>query len=115
MSISSDQRAGLIGLPAQYRSKTERVRELLPEIDAAMARGVPQQTIVDQLAADGLHLTLDQLRNCLHRIRKPKPKRKPPPDAKSPSAPAATPVPTRPAPASAGFDFKQHRDNKPKW
>ena len=114
MSISSDQRAGLIGLaaPDKPHSKTAQVRELLPEIDAAMARGVPQQTIVDQLADVGLTLTVDQLRNYLHRIRKPKRK---PPDAKSPSAPAATPVPTRPAPASAGFDYKQHRDKPSDW
>lgn len=114
MSISSDQRAGLIGLaaPDKPHSKTAQVRELLPEIDAAMARGIPQQTIVDQLAEAGLSLTVDQLRNYLHRIRRPKRK---PPDAKSPSAPAATPVPTRPAPASAGFDYKQHRDKPSDW
>lgn len=112
MITDKQRRDGLTGLPDKPASKTSQVRALLPEIEAAMARGVQQQTIVDQLAADGLHLTLDQLRLILHRIRKPKRK---PPDAKSQAAPAATPVPTRPAPASAGFDFKQHRDSKPSW
>ena len=112
MITDKQRRDALTGLPDKPASKTAQVRALLPEIEAAMARGVPQQAIVEQLASDGLHLTLDQLRLILHRIRKPKRK---PPDAKSPSAPAATPVPTRPAPASAGFDYKQHRDKPSDW
>lgn len=114
MITDKQRRTSLSGLPVPDKpaSKTAQIRELLPEIEAAMARGVPQQTIVDQLAADGLQLTLDQLRLILHRIRKPKRK---PPDAPSQAAPAAIPVPSRPAPASAGFDYKQHRDKPTNW
>lgn len=101
-------------LPGRERpiNKTAALRMLLPEIEAAMARGVSQAELVQSLAAAGLTLTLDQLRVILYRIRRPKRK---PPDAKSQAAPPATPIPRTPAPSSAGFDYQQYRDKPTDW
>lgn len=113
MSNTARQRLDAISAPDKPPTKTQRVRELLPEIEAAMARGISQHIIVEELAKDGLHLSVDQLRLILHRIRKPSTR---PPDAKRQAATAAKPVqPPKPAPSSAGFDFKAHRGSKPSW
>lgn len=113
MNHTARRTLGAISAPDKPPTQTQQVLELLPEIEAAMARGIGQQRIVEALAEHGLTISVDRLRVILCRLRK---KAKRPPDAKSQAAPAAKPVPTpQPAPSSAGFDFKAHRGCKPNW
>ncbi len=53
----------------QNRSKTARVREVIDEIEAALAAGVSRQKVLDALAADGLVMTLRTFDTILKRIR----------------------------------------------
>lgn len=52
------------------RSKAARLREVLPNVEAASAAGVPQSEIVKVLAASGLELSEKSLGVMLSRIRK---------------------------------------------
>jgi hypothetical protein len=52
------------------RSKTARLREVLPEIEAAQKAGVRNQKIVETLNAHGFELNLKTFETTLYRIRK---------------------------------------------
>lgn len=52
------------------RTKTGRIRELLPEIEAAQAAGYANEDIAKALARQGLEVTKKTLETMLYRIRK---------------------------------------------
>ena len=72
------------------RTKASRLRELLPEIEAAQAAGVKHEHILDALNAHGFDLSKKSYSVMLWRLRQ---------QAKRPSAPSTNPAN---APASAG-------------
>ena len=47
-----------------------RLAQVLPEIEAALARGVTRTAVVQALQEDGINLTLDGLAKALYRLRK---------------------------------------------
>lgn len=77
------------------RPKRARLRQLLPEIEAAQAAGVSNAEIVETLNAQGIDLTLSAFQTALSRIRNPRPSQR------RLSAGEATHRPT-PAPPSGG-------------
>ncbi|WP_233859998.1 hypothetical protein [Paraburkholderia sp. HD33-4] len=52
------------------RGKTARLRQLLPDVEAALAAGVPANEIRAALAEYGLHLTHRTFHGTLYRLRK---------------------------------------------
>ncbi len=54
----------------QNRSKTARVREVIDEIEAALAAGVSRQKVLDALAEDGLVMSMRTFETTLKRIRR---------------------------------------------
>lgn len=107
--------------PPTTTSKAAHFRALLPTIEEAMARGVRQADLVAALAEEGLAMSIDELRNALYRERR----RKTPRSPNAPSQPAALPAPppspprqnktAKPNSQTEGFNWQQHRDNKPEW
>lgn len=51
------------------RSKAARLRDVIEDVEAALAAGVPQATVVEELANHGLELTHKSFKNALYRIR----------------------------------------------
>lgn len=51
-------------------SKTKRLVEIIPEIDAALERGVRHKEILELLNAKGLNLTMATYTNLLFRARR---------------------------------------------
>lgn len=98
-------------------TKAARFREVYPELEDAMQRGVNQAELVATLAETGLVMTLDELRNALYRERK-RLKRQANKDAPHEAKNSAT-LPAPPPAAAPGkpgqFDWQQHRDKKPNW
>lgn len=99
-------------------SKAARFRELMPELEDAMQRGVSQSDLVAVLADSGLVMTLDELRNALYRERKRQKRTRKPDETPAPKPPASAPPP----PAAeqqknpgTGFDWQAIRDSKPNW
>lgn len=103
-------------------SKAGRIRQLLPDIESAMQRGITQSDIVNALANAGIHMTLDELRNALYRARRQQRKAQ----HETPQAPAqprpqpapahsTTPSPASSHPASTTELWLQTRDNPPNW
>ncbi len=71
----------------QNRSKAARVREVIDEIETALAAGVSRQKVLEALAADGLVMSMRTFETILKRIRRNKGGRKtrataPPPRVK---------------------------------
>ncbi|MCG9076227.1 hypothetical protein [Laribacter hongkongensis] len=92
------------------------MRELLPDIEAAIQRGVPHKAILAALADDGFEMSSDVFRTVLARARTAARKGKPPDkeqrhqtQTKRPPLPAAT------SKQEGQFNWQQHRDNEPKW
>lgn len=54
----------------EHRTKMGRLRELLPEIEAAQIAGNTNKTIVETLNAQGLDITVASFPTMLHRARK---------------------------------------------
>lgn len=106
-------------------SKAARFRQQLPDIEDALARGIPQADVVATLAQHGVDMTLDEFRNALYRARKRKkteeahhapapPPRPALPKAPAPAAQQTTPNQTKPA---ERFDWQNLRDqgNNHEW
>ncbi|WP_046158584.1 hypothetical protein [Chromobacterium vaccinii] len=103
-------------------SKAGRIRQLLPDIEEAMRRGISQTEILNALANAGIQMTLDELRNALYRARRQLRKtahETPQAPAKPSPKPAAPP---RETPQQSGRQFNstaeqwQHaRDNPTDW
>lgn len=51
------------------RSKAARLRDVIDEVEAALAAGVPQATVVEELTNQGLEMTLSSFKTMLLRIR----------------------------------------------
>lgn len=64
--------AALLALASngEHRTKTGKLRELLPEIEAAQAAGNTNKVIVETLNAQGFEITLKSFPTMLHRARK---------------------------------------------
>lgn len=97
-------------------TKVARFREVYPELEDAMQRGISQAELVATLAATGLAMTLDELRNALYRERKrlkraPTPNKEPRHEAQNPAPPQTAAAPGKPG----QFDWQTHRDTKPNW
>ena len=56
----------------QNRSKAARVREVIDEIETALAAGVSRQKVLEALVADGLVMTMRTFETILKRIRRTK-------------------------------------------
>ena len=54
----------------QNRSKAARVREVIDEIETALAAGVSRQKVLEALAADGLVMSMRTFETILKRIRR---------------------------------------------
>lgn len=51
------------------RSKAARLRDVIDDVEAALAAGVPRSSVVDELAAQGLQMSLATFETTLKRIR----------------------------------------------
>lgn len=51
------------------RSKAARLRDVIDDVEAALAAGVPRSSVVDELAAQGLEMSLATFETTLKRIR----------------------------------------------
>lgn len=51
------------------RSKAARLRDVIDDVEAALAAGVPRSVIVEELATQGLEMTLASFDGTLKRIR----------------------------------------------
>lgn len=69
------------------RSTTARLRDVIEDVELALAAGVSRKAIVEQLAKNGLVMTLTVFDNALYRIRKKRGKQTRP---KNQTAPLAT-------------------------
>ncbi|WP_190273236.1 hypothetical protein [Laribacter hongkongensis] len=94
------------------------MRELLPDIEAAINRGVPHKAILAALADDGFEMSSDVFRTVLARARAAARKTGKPPD-KEPHHQTKTqrppPLPAATSKQESQFNWQQHRDNKPDW
>lgn len=67
------------------RSKAARLRDVIDDVEAALAAGVPRSVVVEELAFNGLEMTLATFETMLKRIRKKRGK----PKAPGPATPPA--------------------------
>lgn len=58
------------------RSETARLRDVLPEIEAALGAGVKRSAILEALQGQGFTMTLKSFESALYRLRKAKPEHK---------------------------------------
>lgn len=93
---------------AEHRSKAAQLRDVIEDIDAAMAKGVSRKAIVNELAKNGLVMPLSTFDSILLRHRKkhgkstlpgkkhprsrPIPERPSLPEEEEPETPASSPV-----------------------
>ncbi|WP_157889381.1 hypothetical protein [Chromobacterium subtsugae] len=115
----------LAALAGTGESKAARFRNLLPQINAAIERGVRHAQIIEALAADGLHMSHVEFRNALYRERRREEGKKAPHAQATQNTPAnAANMPITATPAakttpqsirSGRFDYGKFRDGKTKW
>ncbi|MFK7089378.1 hypothetical protein AAFM71_11250 [Chromobacterium violaceum] len=115
----------LAALAGTGESKAARFRALLPQINAAIERGVRHARIIEALAADGLHMSHVEFRNALYRERRREEGKKAPHAQATENTPASTasmPITTTPdtkttpqSIRSNRFDYGKFRDGKTKW
>ncbi|MCL1574877.1 hypothetical protein [Xanthomonas nasturtii] len=79
------------------RPKRARLRQLLPEIEAAQAAGATNAEIVETLNAQGIDMTLSAFQTALSRIRNPSPSKRR--QGASEATPYPNPAGARGAPA----------------
>lgn len=90
------------------RTKTGRVRELLPEIEAAQAAGYANEDIAKALAKQGLDVTKKTLETMLYRIRKERSEGSSlAPSARLAGMPASHPAATHGAAKAADLDVRK--------
>jgi hypothetical protein len=65
----SDQLKALAASSSK-RSKTARLKELMPDIDQAMQKGVPRSEILELLSASGFEMTMNYFDVARRRIKK---------------------------------------------
>jgi len=78
------------------RSKSARIAELLPEIEAALSKGFSRAHVVDALKAEGIDLTPALLSSYLQRFRQRQRSA-----LSTPSAAPPAPAPSSPPPAAS--------------
>jgi hypothetical protein len=54
----------------ENRSETARLRDVFPEVEAALAAGVSRSAVLDALRAQGFTMTLKSFESALYRIRR---------------------------------------------
>lgn len=77
------------------RSKAARLRDVIDEVEAALAAGVPQAAVVEELTNQGLEMTLSSFKTMLRRIRQKRGK------ASITAAKSLSPLGQPPKPSSA--------------
>jgi len=115
------------------RTQVARLRELLPEIEAAQAAGVKHQHILESLNAHGFALSMKAYSVMLYRLRQARAKnpetgataaapssvaRTPATTEKTTQSPSAAPAasPTDPKPgAPQRFDWDTLKNTPPQW
>lgn len=60
----------LRALEVEPHRYTRRIERVLPEIEAALAKGVSRETIVATLREDGIDVTLSGFATTLYRLRR---------------------------------------------
>lgn len=87
------------------RSETARLRDVIDEVEAALAAGVSRSAVLEALHGQGFTMTLKSFESALYRIRKQRGQG----GAGAPAAPAPAPLrhdekpgDTAPAPPAAG-------------
>jgi hypothetical protein len=94
-------------------SKAAVIEQLMPVLDAAIARHVTLEELAAQMTAGGVPVTAGYLANARCRIKKKgetHARRKTQTAAVPPTGAAA-----QPQPAAPGVDWKKHRDSTPEW
>ncbi len=87
------------------RPTSRRIAELLPDIEAALARGFRREQVVSALKTEGIDVTPAMLSTYLHRLRKRSPVSTLPIESASPSLPKPAPAPEA-SPASVQKHFE---------
>ncbi len=81
------------------RSKAARLRDVLDDVEAALAAGVTQASVVEVLKEGGLEMSMATFKNTLQRLRAKRGGKPAQPVAGSPAKPA--PAPAKPSSLSA--------------
>lgn len=92
-------------------SKVAVIEQLMPVLDAAIARHVTLDELATQLTANGVPVTAKYLANARCRIRK----KEKAGHAHRKTAPAPAAKTTAPVHPATGMDWKKHRDTNPDW
>lgn len=80
------------------RSKAARLRDVIDDVEAALAAGVPRASVVEELTKHGLEITLATFETTLKRIRQKRGK----PSITAASAASPPGQPPKPKPALPG-------------
>lgn len=102
--MKKDDVAGVLQALAtgdKSRSETARLRDVIGEVEAALAAGVSRAAILEALHGQGFTMTLKGFESALYRIRKARAKQSQPAPA---MAPAATPAASGSAAAGTALD-----------
>lgn len=76
------------------RSKAARLRDVIDDVEAALAAGVPRSSVVDELSKHGLNMTLATFETTLKRIRQKRKAVITKTASHSNQSPSISPVPT---------------------
>jgi hypothetical protein len=87
--VAIAQRLRALASDDNRRSKTARLRDVLDDVETALAAGVPRSAVLETLAQHGLDMTLATFETTLRRLRR---KRAGPAISAAPSQPAGTPL-----------------------
>lgn len=79
------------------RSKAARLRDVIDDVEAALAAGVPRATVIEELKNHGLEMSLASFETALKRIRKKRGK-----PSTTGTKPAASNVPAKPVVETPG-------------
>ena len=107
--MKKDDVAGVLQALAtgdKSRSETARLRDVIGEVEAALAAGVSRAAILEALHGQGFTMTLKGFESALYRIRKARAKQPQP-------APAMAPAATSAASGSATVDCAIQNQSTP--
>ena len=86
--------------PSGRRRHSQEIASVLPEIEAALAKGVPRQLVHETLQADGIAISFHGFAKTLYRLRKKT--RAPQPAADPVEPPPAVSAPRSPSQPKSG-------------
>ena len=69
-SLTASDQLKALATSSSKRSKTARLKDLMPDIDHAMQSGVPRSEILEILSASGLEMTMSYFDVARRRIKK---------------------------------------------